>query len=473
MSLALSESTSTFRPEPTQLAARAREMLAQGRPSVARSLIAALRPAGASSDLAAEMDARLLQAQGDLPAALSRLDQALGASQCPALHDLRAGFRLLAEDYAGAARDAAEVIVSSPDSVSAKAVLGRALLRLQLNHDARACLHEALSASPTNILVRFDLIEAWEALGNQDAADRVVDEGIATMPRHGGLRSLAILRRVRRTDYAGAIQIAELARSAGALDGAGFGLLGHALTCLGEQEAAADAYVEALKLTPSDPYVRHLAAAAGRVAEGSSAPPEYVRVLFNGYADHFEGHLIHLGYRVPGLIRAKLAAASRPGPVLDLGCGTGLLGVAAATVTSGPWIGVDIAARMLDAARLKGIYAELHEADLLPYLAQETRCFPTVLAGDVLCYFGDLQPIITAVAQHLELGGRFIFSIEQAGTDAHFKLGPMGRFTHREEHVRKVAAAAGLEVVSITPEQLRQESGRPVLGYVVILGRLA
>ncbi len=474
MSLALSNSTVTSRPDPKTLAARARELLAQGRPLVARSLIAALRPAGASPDLAAELEARLLQAQGDLPASLATLDAALvqhPASQ--SLRELRAGFRLFAEDNAGAAEDAADAIIADRTSLAPKVTLGRALWRLGLIGDALACLQEALTLHPADMSVRFDLIEVLEALGNSAAADALLTDGIALAPQHPGARSFAILRRVRRKDFLGAVETAEMARAAGALDGAGFGLLGHALSCLGEHDAAADAYMEALKLVPTDPYVRHLAAAAGRVAQGDQAPPEYVRVLFNGYADRFDEHLIHLGYRVPGLIRARLAATPKPGPVLDLGCGTGLLAVAAIAKTDGPWIGVDLAPRMLDTARAKNLYAELHEADLLSYLAGEQRRFPLVLAGDVLCYFGALHRIFTAIAPRLDPGGHFILTVERSAEDAPFKLGRMGRFTHSASHLQEAAAAAGLRTLSVTPEELRHESGRPVLGYLVTLERPA
>ena len=83
------------------------------------------------------------------------------------------------------------------------------------------------------------------------------------------------------------------------------------------------------------------------------APVEYLRAVFDGYADRFELHLISLGYRIPGLIRAALlrhpaiAAGERLGPVLDLGCGTGLVAVVLSDLPIGPLVGVDVSPRML------------------------------------------------------------------------------------------------------------------------------
>ena len=58
---------------------------------------------------------------------------------------------------------------------------------------------------------------------------------------------------------------------------------------------------------------------------------------------------------------------------LDLGCGTGLVALAIADLPVGPLIGVDVAPRMLAQAGKKGIYAELHEADVMQFLLRGGR----------------------------------------------------------------------------------------------------
>ncbi len=64
---------------------------------------------------------------------------------------------------------------------------------------------------------------------------------------------------------------AEEAHAAGVADACLFGLKGHALSSLGRHAEAAEAYAEALKLGPDDPYVRHLVAASGSSARSTNA----------------------------------------------------------------------------------------------------------------------------------------------------------------------------------------------------------
>lgn len=461
-------------PNPSALGAKARALLAQGRPNAARPLVAALRAVGGEPVVAVELEARLLLAEGRAAEGIAVLDAALGQlGPSSALYCARAELHLQGGELVGAAADAAEAVVLDARGPEAKAILGHALLQLGRPADAISCLDEALAATPHAAQIRLDLVTSLDAVGASELGDTVMAGGIALAPGNAGLRSAALLRSVRAGDFAAALAAAAAARHDGALDACGFGLLGHALSSLGRHDEAADAYLEALKLAPDDPYVRHLVASAGRDDAGDRAPPEYVRVLFDGYAGRFDKHLIHLRYRVPGLFRSVLGKhVLAPGPVLDLGCGTGLLAVACQGVAPGEWVGLDLSPRMLDAAREKQLYRELHEADLLTFLSAEHRTFQLILAGDVLCYFGPLDAVFRAVQPRLAAGGRFVFTTERLASDAEAThLGRTGRFSHSQGHLLAAAAGAGLEVVSLDQEVLRFDSNTPVQGFLVVLGR--
>jgi predicted TPR repeat methyltransferase len=291
---------------------------------------------------------------------------------------------------------------------------------------------------------------------------------------------------LRQRDFDGALELAETARRSGLVDACIFGLKGHALSNLGRHEEAAEAYTEALKLGPEDPYVRHLVAAHGGLPGSDRAPLPYVRAVFNNYAEGFESHLISLGYRVPGLVReALLEAVPMPtsgkplGPVLDLGCGTGLAAVVLADLPVGPFVGVDISSGMLAQARRKQLYVELREQDVLIALAEETRRYPVVLAADVFCYFGALEEAFARVHACLQPGGVFIFSVEtllpekENSTPARqdWMLGSLGRYAHAPSYIKASAQTVGFQVRAMNQEGLRQEGLEPVQGLIVTLER--
>jgi predicted TPR repeat methyltransferase len=203
--------------------------------------------------------------------------------------------------------------------------------------------------------------------------------------------------------------------------------------------------------------------------------------VFDGYADRFDSHLIALGYRIPGVIRAAVLrhvafpSDGRLGPVLDLGCGTGLMAVAVSDLPLGPLIGVDVSAGMLAKAEAKGLYAALHEQDIMAFLAQERASFALILAADVLVYLGALEELMTPVARRLRPGGLFMASLERLADVSEagcgWTLGPHGRYAHGAAHVRTVAKAAGLSVLALRDEVVRNEADKPVPGLLAVLQR--
>ena len=158
--------------------------------------------------------------------------------------------------------------------------------------------------------------------------------------------------------------------------------------------------------------------------------------------------------------------------VLDLGCGTGLIGVACSDLCIGPLIGIDISARMLARAASKQLYAELHEADLMHALESDTRGYKLVLAADVLCYFGALEDVLARIYARLASGGLFLFTVEQLETSAAgWMLRAQGRYAHEHAYITAACLEAGFDIREIRAESLRQEAGAPVPGWFVVLQR--
>ena len=484
--------------EPDALAGRIAALLDAGRVGAARPMLSALRRLAPDDPAGAMLAARLAIREGRPQDALPELDaQIVAAPSDPALRKCRAELRLLLNDRLGAASDAAEAVILDRRDPAAKAMLGVMLLEFGRAADAVACLREAAAGAPGNPAYRQALAAAQEAAGDADGAAATLAAATEDAPGAASLRTSAMLLAIRRRRFADAIAMAAAARRAGAADACVLGLLGHALSSMGRHEDASDAYAEALKLGPDDPYVRHLVSASGTVSAAGRAPLAYLRAVFDGCADTFEATLIGLGYRIPGLIRAALLRHSPPpadrqvdgseavGPVLDLGCGTGLAAVVLSDLPYGPITGVDASPRMLALAAEKGLYAELVEADVLDTLRADMALWRIVLAADVLCYFGALEAVFRAVAARLQPGGLFVCSVEERrnGPDPAgdretedapgWTLGRLGRYAHGRRYVTETAETAGLVLREIRAETLRNEADEPVPGLILVLQRPA
>ena len=468
---------------PDALAGRVDRMIQIGRLGAARPLIAALRKLGLAAPRIALLEAKIALREERIGDALISLDGAIAIADVdPDLRKCRAEARLKNDDPAGAAGDAAEAVIINRDDPGAKALLGVTLIELQRYDEARACLAEAVATDPRHPFYRIGLAEALSRLGRLKEAEAVLDSAVEIHPVRADLRGKAMLLRMRQRNFQAVIRLAADAKANGAADACVFGLMGHAYSSSGQHELAAEAYREALKLCPEDSYVRHLVAAAGAMPGAERAPPDYLRAVFDGYAERFEPHLITLLYRVPGLIGKIIDAElkSRPRsapPLLDLGCGTGLVGAICADPKLGPMTGIDISPSMLAQARQKSIYAELIEADLPAFLDGETRRWPLVTAGDVFCYFGDLTMILKRLQPRMTPDGLLAFSVEELlpdsdgvilGNSGH-ALGRLGRYAHSAQHVRDAAAAACFAIDELRHEDLRRESDTPVQGMIVTL----
>jgi predicted TPR repeat methyltransferase len=258
-------------------------------------------------------------------------------------------------------------------------------------------------------------------------------------------------------------------------------LLGDALGLSGAREEARVAYERAAALDPEGCLGARLELARlGAVSAKEAMQKGYVAALFDEYSDRFDAHLIErLAYRAPqavlGALREVCAAKARPfrfRHALDLGCGTGLMGEAIRPFAGG-LTGVDLSSGMLAKARAKLIYDELAQGELQAFLRTRPRAgADLVLAADVLVYVADLQPIFGAAHAALGLSGLFGFTVQSCGDEAApegYRLGLDHRFAHAQSYLRASALSQGFTVAHLSPAVTRQDEGRDVEGFVVVL----
>jgi predicted TPR repeat methyltransferase len=257
---------------------------------------------------------------------------------------------------------------------------------------------------------------------------------------------------------------------------AGLFRLGEMEEAAGRGDAAAVTWRRLLQLDPHDRFGAGLKlAATGHASVPDTPPAAYVETLFDAYAPTFESALLDkLDYRVPELLANAIKRAApgrRHRSVLDLGCGTGLMGTYFQSNTD-HLAGMDLSEAMLQKAAEKQIYdslakGDVNELDTSPHSAD------LIIAADVFVYVGDLHRAFANVARSLTPDGLFAFSVENHAGDDELILQPSLRYTHSESYVRRLLAEHAMSPVSLQRETIRMDRGEPLQGLIVVAKSLA
>ena len=144
--------------------------------------------------------------------------------------------------------------------------------------------------------------------------------------------------------------------------------------------------------------------------------PEETRATYNQWADSYDADNLSRGFRIPPLGAGLLARHLGPvqGPVLDAGCGTGLVGEALGILGLSPITGCDLSPDMLTAAGKTGVYEALHEVNLgegLPFEDDSFTGFTCIGSFGP----GHAPPVsLTHLARVTRPGGFGVFNLIEA-----------------------------------------------------------
>lgn len=243
--------------------------------------------------------------------------------------------------------------------------------------------------------------------------------------------------------------------------------------CLGAYDRAAELYRRLLVFRPEHVSAQFMLAAL-EGEEKTAPPPEYVQQLFDGYSQRFDRDLVEkLSYRVPALLTKLLEDHLGRGKanlrVLDLGCGTGLSGLAVKSYAA-HLTGVDLSSGMVAEAEKKGCYDVLAVADVVAYLHQVTQPVDLLFAADVLTYLGDLAKLFRAASTSVSPGALFSFSVER-GEQEGWQLLPTGRYGHHRLYIQQLASETGWEILSCLGAAIRKERGQWIEGELYVLAK--
>jgi SAM-dependent methyltransferase len=228
-----------------------------------------------------------------------------------------------------------------------------------------------------------------------------------------------------------------------------------------------------------DEFTRYMLAAVLHAKTGWAqkppAPPAgYVADLFDRYADDFSSHLTQLDYRAPDILaKAAMSCLTHPwSRVLDLGCGTGLVGKCLQG-NSQLLDGVDLSLAMVNRALESGHYNRVWQADIHEAMEQAYRAgdlYDLIVSADVFIYVGALERTFQLATRVLRADGGLAFSLEDwsAGQEE-YVLRPSLRYAHSLAYIRRLASQQGLRILRADSDVLRHDHGKAIDGLFCIL----
>lgn len=415
--------------------------------------------------------ARTQIAQGDLQKAALTLNKAQKRSSNDPRIFMLAG--LMAEK-AGNLPKAFEAlrraVAISPEWGPGLLELAMLLARQNQFEEALSTAEKVAQLEPNNLVVLAGVIDIAHRAGHLEMAVRHLRRGLALVPGDPQLRRLLARDLSSQGQHAESIEMWSGLITENAADTES--LLGRvqAHISAGMPARAIADTTTLLELAPGDSVYAYYAALAHGVTPAHQ-PPELNRGLFDSLAEMYDQHMVRvLRYQLPKRVAQKILDRfpDKKLNVLDLGCGTGLLGVCLGRI-DGFLIGVDISMKMIEQAARHNVYDRFHNVNLLDAL-QETpdSLYDVLTALDVFIYTGDLTETIPNALRILVPQGELIFSCELAeenGPDMVLQLN--GRYAHKRSHVEALCRTAGFETVEVEDTMLRYENHVPVQGFIV------
>jgi predicted TPR repeat methyltransferase len=382
------------------------------------------------------------RALGLVEEALSAFERAVALDPGDAFAHTNQGLALHALRRPGAEAAFRRALEIRPDSATARGGLGVTLSREGRHDEAIEALQAALANLPADLELRLDLARAYVAAGRNDAAAAVAEQmrPFEDAPGFPTLRLCVVLAQAGRPELAAPFLHRSLERDPA--DAAGAGPMLARLAAAAPPPRASDAQMQGVYAVKAKSWDRTETYFAARM--------------------------------VAEAVEQRLVAN---GSVLDLGCGTGLVGEALRP-RAGRLTGVDLSPHMLARAQAKGVYDELHEAEILAFLGAFEARYDAVACAATLIHFGRLDAAFSAVARRLATGGTFALTVfpfpDPHGFGLHPKLtfAQNGIYAHGAAYVAATAAACGLSVL-VLADAVHEvgADGEAVGGLLVVLGR--
>ena len=232
---------------------------------------------------------------------------------------------------------------------------------------------------------------------------------------------------------------------------------------------AKDNFVKAIAINPDFEEAKYFLSSLDDKAP-NCAPKKYVEELFDEYSENYEESLVgelksEVSENLINIIRKHNKKSL--GEVLDLGCGTGLLGEKIKSFCD-RLVGVDLSSNMLSKANEKSVYDELVHQDILEFLSLKSLKYNYYIFSDVFVYIGDLRDIFRIIKEKSEMEGILAFTTEHTEKDDYF-LEKSGRFSHSKKYIESLSQELGYQIVHYEILNLRLENEKFIPGGYYLL----
>jgi predicted TPR repeat methyltransferase len=240
----------------------------------------------------------------------------------------------------------------------------------------------------------------------------------------------------------------------------------------GKTQKAVEALVLAETESPDDVAVRYYMAVAHEREPDQELKELFCTEEFDRFAKTFDELLVgKLNYKAPSqlieLLRENCGNDVKFNNVIDLGCGTGLSGIAFRNYAEF-LTGIDISGRMLEAAAARKCYDLLLQGSIVEQLNNGDAVYDLFIAADVFIYLGGLDKLLATVKTKASRHAMLVFSTECCDGEG-FVLKASGRYAHSPKYIESQADLFGFEVVSEKRVKLRTEGPNWIMGDVYLL----
>jgi predicted TPR repeat methyltransferase len=163
--------------------------------------------------------------------------------------------------------------------------------------------------------------------------------------------------------------------------------------------------------------------------------------IYDNWAEDYERRILSYGYSTPAVAAGFFGRYVKPedGMVLDAGAGSGLMGEVLAPLGYGELVGIDISREMLELARRKGVYKDLHQMELGGRLDFPDDAFAAVVSTGVFAAGHAPPESFDDLIRVTRPGGHAVFGVR---TDVYLE----GGFKEKQDTLEKEGRWQLLEV---------------------------